>query len=89
MSKPGDPGTMTSTGPAAAPVPRPRDRRDLRLGTGSNGVGPLPLAGQPGHGSTAHLRRQPVRIVGGRVEGGYSDMFELIYPDCDDHLDLD
>jgi hypothetical protein len=47
------PGTVTSTGPAAASAPRPRDRRDLRLGTGSNGVSPLPLAGQPGHGSTA------------------------------------
>jgi hypothetical protein len=30
----------------------------------------LPLAGEPGRGSTAVLRRQPVRIVDGRFEGG-------------------
>jgi hypothetical protein len=48
-----------------------------------------PLAGQPGHGSTAHLRRQPVRIVDGRAQGGYTGMFELICPDCGDHLDLE
>jgi len=56
--------------------------------TGSNGVA-LPLAGQPGHGSTAFLRSQPVRIVDGRVEGGYTDMLELVCPDCGDHRDLD
>jgi hypothetical protein len=27
--------------------------------------------------------------VGGRVEGGYTDVFELICPDGGDHLDLD
>ena len=48
-----------------------------------------PLAGQPGHGSTAHLRRQPVRIVDGCAEGGYTDVFELICPDCGDDLDLE
>jgi len=84
---------MTGTGPAVRPpavsAPRPRDRRDLRLGTGSNGVYMGPLAGQPGHGSTAHLRRQPVRIVDGRAEGGYTSMFELICPDCGDHPDLE
>lgn len=48
-----------------------------------------PPAGQPGHGSTAVLRRQPVRIVDGRFEGGYTDMFELICPSCGDHADLE
>ncbi len=84
---------MTGTGPAVRPpavsAPRPRNRRDLRLGTGSNGVYMGPLAGQPGHGSTAHLRRQPARIVDGRAEGGYTSMFELICPDCGDHPDLE
>ena len=36
----------------------------------------LPLAGQPGHGRTAYLRRQPARIVDGRMEGGYTGAFE-------------
>jgi hypothetical protein len=48
-----------------------------------------PPAGQPGHGSGGvHLRRQPVRIVDGRVEGGYTDVYELICSSCGDHLDL-
>ena len=37
-----------------------------------------PPAGQPGHGSGAVLRRQPVRIVDGRFEGGYTDVFEIV-----------
>ncbi|MFY9934586.1 MAG: hypothetical protein WAK82_41940 [Streptosporangiaceae bacterium] len=48
-----------------------------------------PPAGQPGHGSKAALRNQPVRIVGGCVEGGYTGVYELICPDCGDHRDLD
>ena len=48
-----------------------------------------PPAGQPGHGSEAVLRRQPVRVVGGRFEGGYTDMYELICPGCGDHPYLD
>ena len=35
------------------------------------------------------MRRRPVRIVDGRVEGGYTDVFELICPGCGDHPDLD
>jgi anti-sigma regulatory factor (Ser/Thr protein kinase) len=49
----------------------------------------LPLAGQPGHGRTASLRRQPVRIVDSRIEGGYTGAFELICPSCGDHPYLD
>ena len=48
-----------------------------------------PAAGQAGHGGEAVLRSQPVRIVDGSVEGGYTDMYELICPSCGDHSDLD
>ena len=48
-----------------------------------------PPAGQPGHGSEAVLRSQPVRLVDGRVEGGYTDMYELICPSCGDRPDWD
>jgi hypothetical protein len=80
---------MTNTGPAAVSVLRPRDRRDLRLRNVPQAVVASPPAGQPGHGSEAVLRSQPVRVVGGRVEGGYTDMYELVCPSCGDHPDLD
>ena len=48
-----------------------------------------PLLGQPGHGATASLRRQPARIVNGRIEGGHDDVFELICPSRGDHPYLD
>jgi hypothetical protein len=38
----------------------------------------LRLAGQPGHGRMAFLRRQPARIVDGRIEGGYTSTSEFI-----------
>jgi hypothetical protein len=44
---------------------------------------------QPGLGWTVVLRRQPVRIVEGRVQGGYTDAWELVCCDCGDHPDLD
>jgi len=53
------------------------------------GVLASPPAGQPGHGSKAVLRSQPVRIVDGRAEGGYTGMYEVVCPDCGDHPDLD
>jgi hypothetical protein len=31
------------------------------------------------------VRRQPVRIVDGRVQGGHTDVFELICPGCGDN----
>lgn len=49
----------------------------------------LSLPGQPGHGRTARLRRQPFRLVDGRVRGGYTDAFEVICPSCGDDPDLD
>jgi hypothetical protein len=89
------PDTVTGTGPAVRPAafvgprPRPRHRRDPWLRTGPEDVMTLPLAGQPGHGSTAFMRRQPTRIVDGRFEGGYTGLFELICPGCGDHPYLD
>ena len=44
---------------------------------------------QPGLGWTVVLRRQPARIVEGRVQGGYTDAWELVCCDCGDHPDLD
>jgi len=49
----------------------------------------LPLAGHPGHGKTASLRRQPGSIVDGRPEGGNTGKFELICGQCADHPYLD
>jgi hypothetical protein len=46
----------------------------------------VPLAGQLGHGMTASIRRQPVRILEGGKEGGYRDAFEVVCGDCGDHL---
>lgn len=64
----------------------PRHARGPRSGTDATTI---PPAGKPGHGVTASLRRQPVRIVDGRVQGGYTDVFEVICPDCGDHPWLD
>jgi hypothetical protein len=62
---------------------------DLWLRIDDRGVSAVPLAGQPGHGRTASLRRQPARIVEGRMEGGYTDAFELICCECGDHPYVD
>jgi hypothetical protein len=74
---------------AAHPVvvtrPGPPDRRDSWLRVDPEDVITLPPAGQDGHGRTAFVRRQPVRIVDGRFTGGYTDLFELICPACGDH----
>lgn len=44
---------------------------------------------EPGLGWTVVLRRQPVRIVQGQVEGGYTDVYELVCCECGDHPDAD
>ena len=44
---------------------------------------------QPALGWTVVLRRQPVRVVEGQPEGGYTDAYELICCECGDHPDLD
>ena len=44
---------------------------------------------QPGDGWTVVLRRQPARMIEGRPEGGYTDLFEIICCDCGDQPGLD
>jgi hypothetical protein len=44
---------------------------------------------QPADGWTVVLRRRPARIIEGRPEGGYTDLFEIICCDCGDRPDLD
>jgi hypothetical protein len=67
------------------------DRRPQRTGLGDMTVDPVVRGqpGQPGQFWTVALRRQPVRIVGGEPEGGYTDAYELICCDCGDNPDLD
>jgi hypothetical protein len=47
----------------------------------------MPLVPVHHNGQTARsfLRRQPVRIVAGRSEGGYTSVFEVICCDCGDN----
>jgi hypothetical protein len=90
MGSPGDFETESGTRPGFLPgaVPAPhsaQDARDPWLRVGPEGVRTLPLAGQPGYGRMAFLRSQPIRIVDGRIEGGYTSTFELIRPSCSDH----
>jgi anti-sigma regulatory factor (Ser/Thr protein kinase) len=94
MSSAGDPDIVTTTRfPAQlSAVPAPREQRHARhpwRHIDDQGATTLPLAGQPGHGRTASLRRQPGRIVDGRMEGGPASAFELICPSCGDHRYLD
>ena len=44
---------------------------------------------EPALGWTVVLRRQPVHLVEGRPEGGYTDSYELICCDCGDNPELD
>ena len=55
-------GIRPDAGPAVVPVLRPPGCRDPQ----PDGVMTPSLAGQPGHGRTAFVRRQPARIVNGR-----------------------
>jgi hypothetical protein len=64
------------------------DRQPPRTGHGDLTVDGT-VRGQPGQFWTVALRRQPVRIVGGEPEGGYTDAYELICGDCGDNPDLD
>jgi len=64
-------------------------RRAARGGINGMAIRTLVTRDQPGHGWTVVLRRQPVRIVDGRPEGGYTDAFEIVCCDCGDHPDLD
>jgi hypothetical protein len=44
---------------------------------------------EPALGWTLVLRRQPVRLVEGRPDSGYTDVYELICCGCGDDPDLD
>jgi len=87
---PGVNGARLDSAPVGAPAPRsPRNQRDRWLRVGAQVFLTFPLPGQPGHGRTAVLRRRPVRIVDGRMEDGYTGVFELICPGCGDHPYVD
>jgi hypothetical protein len=91
MSSPptSDTGTRPAVDAGAVPSPVPRSPGDSWLRIGAQVFLRFPLPGQPGHGRTAFVRRRPVRIVDGRMEGGYTDAYELICPSCGDHPYLD
>jgi hypothetical protein len=91
MSSPStsDIGTRSAVDTGAVPSPPPCNPRDPWLRIGAQVFLRFPLPGQPGHGRTAFVRRRPVRIVDGRMEGGYTDVYELICPSCGDHPYLD
>ena len=94
MTRPADPDIATrprpATRPGGVPAPRtPHDASDRWLHTDGESVVTLPPPGQPGHGRAARLRRQPFRLVNGRVEGGCTDAFEVICPGCGDNPGLD
>jgi hypothetical protein len=66
-----------------------RRDRDRREGTDLGNGQVMPSAGQPGHGILVSLRRQPARLVKGRMEDGYTGAFEVICCYCGDHPYLD
>jgi hypothetical protein len=80
-------GARLDSAPVGAPVLR--SPRDAWLRIGAQVFVRFPPPGRPGHGRTAVLRRRPIRIVDGRMEGGYTSAFEIICPDCGDHPYVD
>ena len=58
--------------------------RDSAQEATSRKTGAMTIFGHPGIDWTVVLRRRPARIVAGHVEGGYTDMFEIICCDCGD-----
>jgi hypothetical protein len=66
-----------------------RRARDRREGTHPGNGQVIPSAGQPGHGILVSLRRQPTRLVKGRMEDSYTGAFEVICCYCGDHPYLD
>ena len=88
------PGIPNSTALAdrsdrAAATSGPHDPRDPWPEMIAAGFITSPLAGEPGHGCTAVLRRHPVQVVDGQAERGYTDAFELICCECGDNPYLD
>jgi hypothetical protein len=60
----------------------------LPSGASSKEAG-VTIGHQPGHGRAVVLRRRPARIVEGRPDGGYTDVFEIICCYCGDCPYLD
>ena len=58
--------------------------RDSAQEATSRKTGAMTIFGHPGIDWTVVLRRRPAHIVAGHVEGGYTDMFEIICCDCGD-----
>jgi hypothetical protein len=94
-----DPGKpvhiRTRTGPKpllSTNSPSGRPARDAAREASSKAIAQearMAIRGPHVEGWTVVLRRQPVRMVEGRAEGGYADVFELICCDCGDDPDLD
>lgn len=93
MSSPATPdimtGTPTGVRPGAVPARRSYDRRDPWPRLEPDGDTAHLLAGQPDHGEAALLRRRPVHLVDGRVEGRCTSAYEFICASCGDDPDLD
>jgi hypothetical protein len=88
LSSPGGTPQAGDSGCAAATSSAP-DFPDRWLEMTGAGLVTSPLAGEPGHGGTAVLRRQPVLTGGGRAERRYTGAFELICCECGDNPYLD
>jgi len=78
-------GIRSANGSQGIRVGRGHHARDPQGSVEASDVIAVPLPGELGHGITASLRRQPVRILEGRKEGGYRDAFEVVCCDCGDH----
>jgi hypothetical protein len=79
-------GTRSASCPQDVWAGHGRHARDPRGSAEAGGVLTVPVAGQPGHGITASIRRQPVLFAEGPREGGFRDAFEVICGDCGDYL---
>jgi hypothetical protein len=75
-------GAQTVAGTVGQPASAPRNPHTPQPSVGDTKT---LSAGHDGHGIWAFLRRQPIRMVRGRPEGGYTDVYEIICPDCGDH----
>lgn len=77
---------VTNTETADQSASAPRDAHSPRPTAGERTI---PPAGHDGHGVWACLRRQPIKMMRGRAEGGCTNRFEIICPDCGDHPRLE
>jgi hypothetical protein len=74
-------GAQTGAGIEGQPASAPRNAHTTQPSVGDTKI----PSGHDGHGMWAFLRRQPIRMVQGGPEGGYTDLYEVICPDCGDH----